>query len=540
MAHSEDTPGPAPHDDRPETRPPDSTATAAAPTAGTAPRSGRTAGRRTGVAVAGAALLVVAAGAAPFAWQALDGEADGKTKPRPAALSGPAGTEPAADFDADGIQDVHATGETGGAVFVAYGSKDDDGAGKGGRLQRLALDSPGVPGEEGKGVIFAQQTVARDLDEDGYTDLVAAVKRLDDEDAGTPPGLIALWGSAKGLSGGTYLEDVPDDYQSNGPADDPLVAGDFTADGTTDLVLRVGSEKGLLKGPFSRDGKPSGTGEAPNPFPETGQDAGFVGAYAGDMNGDGTDDLIHSHVLEQDGVGGGKVRTSYVKGGPGGFGKPDTKRLPGIETAATGDVDKDGYTDVVLRRYAKNAGPDSAATGPVEVFHGSKDGPDPDRHTEIDQDTPGVPGKKHDVFGTDLATGDVNDDGYADVAAGAPMSTLDKAKSSVTVLRGGPDGLTGRGARRVEEPAAAPKPPEDDGRTIGNRFGHAVRLGDVNADGKADLAVGAPVTELYRGALWVVPGDGRTWPGEGARHHRPEDFKGEGETDDAQLGADVR
>ncbi|MEK8170660.1 FG-GAP repeat protein [Streptomyces sp. M19] len=39
-----------------------------------------------------------------------------------------------------------------------------------------------------------------------------------------------------------------------------------------------------------------------------------------------------------------------------------------------------------------------------------------------------------------MASGDVDGDGYADVAVSAPVSLLDEGRSSVTVLRGGPRG----------------------------------------------------------------------------------------------------
>ncbi|WP_326799390.1 VCBS repeat-containing protein [Streptomyces sp. NBC_01808] len=282
-------------------------------------------------------------GAVPVAWGVLGGSEE-KPKPHREALRGPAKTAPVADFDDDGVQDVHATGEFGGAVSVAYGS------GKGGsggddeekvRRQRLDLDSPGVPGREGKGVSFADVTVPRDVDADGYTDLVASVSVQGKGTEGTHAGLVVLWGSSKGLSDGTYLKGTPKDYQSTN-GDDPLVAGDFTGDGHTDLVVRIGSERGLLKGPFSRDGASSGSAAVPAAFSDPGNTDQLVGAFAADLNGDRTDDLVSSHATEDDGMGGGEVETSYAAGGPEGFREPDTERLPGIDTATVGDVDADG------------------------------------------------------------------------------------------------------------------------------------------------------------------------------------------------------
>ncbi|MET7639889.1 FG-GAP and VCBS repeat-containing protein [Streptomyces sp. NPDC005438] len=487
-----------------------------------------------------ATLVVV--GAAAFAWRTF-GEADEDEAPRPRhrAVNGPASTEPLPDFDNDGVPDTYATARYGGAVFVVYGSRAGDGKGKGGggdfgRRDRLTLDSPGVPGKDNRSSSFGEYHTARDLDGDGYTDLVASVESTGDDER--RPGLTVLWGSKEGLKHGTSLSRTPKGYPD--PNENaPVVAGDFDGDGHSDLVVG-GARQKLLKGPFSRRGEPAGTDEVPNPFPSVGEKLELEGAYAGDLNGDGADDLVTSHTTEDDGVGGGQVRGSYLAGGPDGFRPPDTERLPGIETATTGDVDKDGYTDLVLRRYPKGVAPDSAPSGPVEVFHGAKDGPDPDRRTTIDQNSPGVPGGKTQTFGSALAAGDVDGDGHADVAVGTPMSLLDKSPSSVTVLRGGSEGLTGRGARRVEEPDSAPQMTEEDGTTLGNQFAGAVRLGDLDGDDRAELVVGAPNTGDHVGALWILPHRDGAWPEKEAHSYEPDDFPGSASRRESEMGAQVR
>ncbi|MEK8170659.1 FG-GAP repeat protein [Streptomyces sp. M19] len=100
--------------------------------------------------------------------------------------------------------------------------------------------------------------------------------------------------------------------------------------------------------------------------------------------------------------------------------------------------------------------------------------------------------------------------------------------------------MTGHGARRVEEPASAPKASREDGRTIGNRFGEAVRLGDTNGDGAAELAVGAPITNTYVGALWVFPAKDGGWPEDAARPYHPDDFEGPPVREENEMGTYVR
>lgn len=85
-----------------------------------------------------------------------------------------------------------------------------------------------------------------------------------------------------------------------------------------------------------------------------------------------------------------------------------------------------------------------------------------------------------------LAAGDFNGDGYADVAAGAADDS-GRAHSHLVVFKG--DAGTGLSDSYLinQETAGVP------GTTaLGDRFGYSLSAGDVNHDGRADLAVGVP------------------------------------------------
>ena len=71
------------------------------------------------------------------------------------------------------------------------------------------------------------------------------------------------------------------------------------------------------------------------------------------------------------------------------------------------------------------------------------------------QNSAGVPGasEQGDGFGTDLCVGDVNGDGYADVAIGVAGEDIGVVADAgaVTVLRGSVKGMTSTGAWSVNQ-----------------------------------------------------------------------------------------
>ncbi|MFF5977662.1 FG-GAP-like repeat-containing protein [Streptomyces olindensis] len=149
-------------------------------------------------------------------------------------------------------------------------------------------------------------------------------------------------------------------------------------------------------------------------------------------------------------------------------------KTPGISHAlATSDYDRDGVTDLVAGT------PKALGGGTVTVVPGGVDGPVTSAKVTLGQNSTGVPGSNEsgDAFGTATAWGDVNGDGYADLAIGAPGEddTSGHAdRGSVTVMYGpaldtgfsyATSGVTSTGAR----------------------LGSTVAVGDFNGDGKADV-----------------------------------------------------
>ncbi len=216
------------------------------------------------------------------------------------------------------------------------------------------------------------------------------------------------------------------------------------------------------------------TGEA------AGDDLGFAVAAAGDVNGDGYADVIVG--ARGNDAGGGQAGRAYLYyGGPGADGVPDvTFTGPsagtglGSAVGGAGDVNGDGYADVIV-----------GANGRAFIFYG---GSQPDAAVDLVL-TQSV---ELEGFGYSVGSaGDWNGDGYDDVIVGAPANPCDVFGK--VCLPG--EGLAGSAYVYFGGPGADGVPDLTlTGEADGDHFGTSVETaGDVNGDGHADVIVGAPV-----------------------------------------------
>ncbi|MGW0963894.1 FG-GAP and VCBS repeat-containing protein [Streptomyces gelaticus] len=415
------------------------------------------------------------------------------------------------DFNGDGYPDLAFTapGATvdgkakAGYVGVVYGSKNGP---QTSTKQVFTQNSPGIPDDAETGDAFGSSMVSADLDKDGFSDLVVGAGNEQTGTSKQSGSLTVIWGGAQGLSGGATLLNGEEQYAGVGSK---TAVGDFDGDGAMDVVTFSGGDIRVLSGPFERDGSAA----APvRKIPDM-DDLRFMDIAVGDFDGDGRDDLA---AVVHDGDEYDARRIIVRNGGATGLAenyttvnRPNGYRLQGGETIAAGHINGDKYADLVVGRTVEGYDSDLdyplALGGMITYVPGSATGPRGDRAKVFNQDSPGVPGaaEVHDGFGSSLSIGDMNGDGYGDIAVGVPREDIGTKKDagSVLVLPGTASGPTGTGTvgfnqDTTDVPGAA---------EAGDLFGAAAKLVDANRDGRSELAVGAPGENGNAGSLWVFP-----------------------------------
>jgi FG-GAP repeat len=197
-------------------------------------------------------------------------------------------------------------------------------------------------------------------------------------------------------------------------------------------------------------------------------------AVRGDFDGDGRSDLVAA-------AAGGRVRVTYTKAKPAGshaqwIVAPIGNAFGFGGALAVGDYNGDGFADLAIGASGFEDG-DSNEQGAVFLYDGSSSGL---HYTGVVFKGPDEPDDDN-AFGTALAAGDLNGDGFADLAVSNPgPNGGGDGEGSVTVMFGSATGVTTAGQLNV----SSIDPVEQ-----GN-FGMSVALADVNGDGHKDLIVG--------------------------------------------------
>jgi hypothetical protein len=303
---------------------------------------------------------------------------------------------------------------------------------------------------------------AGDVNKDGYADLI--VGAIWDDAGGNAAGrayvysgqtgalLYTFTGAAAGHEFGGSVSGAGD-VNNDGYAD--LIVGARSSDGTAGRAYVYSGQSGGLLYTFAGEG-------AENWF-------GYSVSGAGDVNGDGYAELVVGAFGND--AGGSNAGRVYVYSGQSGallytFTGEAANDWFGISVSGAGDVNNDGYADLIVGAIYNDAGGSDA--GRAYVYSGQTGAL---LYTFTGE-------AAEDWFGCSVSgAGDVNNDGYADLSVGAPFNDAGGSNAGRAYFYSGQTGgllYTYTGEAAYDE------------------FGRSVSgAGDVNKDGYAELMVGA-------------------------------------------------
>ena len=222
------------------------------------------------------------------------------------------------------------------------------------------------------------------------------------------------------------------------------------------------------------------------------QDRSGGNLAVGDINNDGVDDLILGGHLA-DPIGRAQAGMTFVVFGPLETGTIELSQVVDItvngvadfdhsgRAVATGDINNDGAADLIIGAFDADVRGEGNV-GTTYVLFGPLGAGQLELAVDPDIIVNGI--NAHDLSGTGVGSGDINNDGADDLIIGAPQANTDEIHAGQTYVVFGP-----LEAGSLELSTSADLTVNGD--LLNQNTGSTLASGDVNNDGADDLIIGA-------------------------------------------------